>query len=263
MSYVFATTAHAPELERLRALEAAFDPPTRRWLRDAAGLAEGWRCVEVGAGAGSIAAWLAAEVGGGGEVAALDIDARFLAGLGAPNLRVVEADVRRAPLPAGEHDLAHARFVLIHQADAASAVRAMLGLVRPGGWLALEEPDFSAARALAGPPELRAAFERVHRAIAAMFAARGMDHAYGARIPVLLQELGLEAITVENDAPLDRGGGPIARMMAMSTRQLGAKYLATGLCSEADLDGYAAFAADPSCWATYHGTVRGAGSRPR
>ena len=48
----------------------------------------------------------------------------------------------------------------------------------------------------------------------------------------------------------------------MSTRQLRDIYLATGQATANDVDLYLAFAADPSCWATYHGVVRGAGKRP-
>jgi 2-polyprenyl-3-methyl-5-hydroxy-6-metoxy-1,4-benzoquinol methylase len=46
-------------------LAAAFDPGTIRHLQDR-GVATGWRCLEVGGGGGSIAAWLAARVGPAG-----------------------------------------------------------------------------------------------------------------------------------------------------------------------------------------------------
>jgi hypothetical protein len=48
-------------------------------------------------------------------------------------------------------------------------------------------------------------------------------------------------------------------MMAMSTRALAAKYLATGLATPADIAGYAALASDPMSSAVYHGVVRGIG----
>ena len=61
---------------RLAALEAVFDSGTIRYL-DGIGVGDGWRCLEVGAGGGSIAAWLARRVGAGGCVLATDIDTRF------------------------------------------------------------------------------------------------------------------------------------------------------------------------------------------
>src|SRR5262245_43924512 len=203
-AYVFQGTAHAPELERLRALERAFDRGTRRWLLST-GVGPGWRCLEVGAGAGSIARWLGEAVGGDGRVVALDRDARFLADVSAPNLEVVEADIRTAQVAPRAYDLVNARFLLIHLADWAAALDAMIRCVKPGGWLVLEEPDFSSARVYAGDAELRAAFANVGRAVEAMFARRGMDHAFGARLPALLQELeagrGFHEISVENDLP--------------------------------------------------------------
>jgi ubiquinone/menaquinone biosynthesis C-methylase UbiE len=57
-------------LARLRSLEDWLDPGTIRHLR-ARGAGAGWRCLEVGAGAGSVARWLSAAVGSGGDVLAI------------------------------------------------------------------------------------------------------------------------------------------------------------------------------------------------
>ena len=47
---------------RLDALEALFDPSTFRHLTDL-GIAPGWSCWEIGAGAPSVPRWLASQVG--------------------------------------------------------------------------------------------------------------------------------------------------------------------------------------------------------
>src|SRR5262245_437675 len=52
------------ELERLRLLEGMSDPFSIHCLRQL-GIQPGWRCLEVGAGAGSIAGWLADQAGAG------------------------------------------------------------------------------------------------------------------------------------------------------------------------------------------------------
>src|SRR5215831_5317390 len=67
--------------------------------------------------------------------------------------------------------------------------------------------------ALAGPREVREPVGRVNAAIAHMLTARGMDHAFGARIPALLREGRLQWSAVENEAPVAK---PIAAMMQMS-----------------------------------------------
>jgi SAM-dependent methyltransferase len=254
--YVFTETRPDAELERLRALEGVFDTATRHCLL-AAGLEPGWRCLEVGPGAGSIARWLSDTVTEAGHVLAVDLNSRFLSGNSKANLEVREADIRTASLQAESMDIAHARFVLIHVPLWREAMAAMIASLKPGGWIVLEEPDFSSSRALAGPPDLRRAFENVHRAIEAMFRQRGMDYAFGARLPTLLQEHDFDSISIENDAAIVAGGSPHARMMAMSTLQLAEKYIATGLASREDIELYGRFAADPACWATYHATIRG------
>jgi hypothetical protein len=99
-------------------------------------------------------------------------------------------------------------------------------------------------------------------AIEAMFAQRTMDFAFGARLPAILQEHGLEAMAFENDAPMVPGGSAFAKMMGMSANQLRDKYIATRSATDQGVEQYGAFTADPSCWATYHGTVRAIGRKP-
>ena len=81
-SYIFDNAAEEPTTQRFASLEALYDPRTIRFL-EATGVGPGWRCLEVGGGSGSIAAWLADRVGGAGHVLVTDIDPRFLAGLAA------------------------------------------------------------------------------------------------------------------------------------------------------------------------------------
>src|SRR4051812_14227124 len=88
-TYVF-DQAWTKERERLTALESLFDASSRRLLADL-GVGAGWRCLEVGAGAGGIARWLADRVGDTGRVVATDLDTRFLDGSG--NLDVRTHDV--------------------------------------------------------------------------------------------------------------------------------------------------------------------------
>ena len=63
------------EDDRLDLLEHIFDPLSRR-RRDL--VQPGWRCLEVGAGRGSMAVWLAQRVGESGHVVATDIDLTYL-----------------------------------------------------------------------------------------------------------------------------------------------------------------------------------------
>ena len=70
--YAFPNAAQG-QRERLQALEAVLDPGTVQQLGDR-GVGLEWACLEVGAGAGSIARWLAEQVGPHGRVLATDLN---------------------------------------------------------------------------------------------------------------------------------------------------------------------------------------------
>src|SRR5690349_9383854 len=110
--YAFAR-GWGPQDERLAALERQLDPVSQAVIGQL-GLAAGWRCWEAGAGRGSMAAWLADQVTGGGSVVATDIDISSLPGLHQANITVVRHDLEHEEIPAGEFDLIHARLVLEH-----------------------------------------------------------------------------------------------------------------------------------------------------
>jgi SAM-dependent methyltransferase len=139
---------HDRELEphRLALLEHHADPTTAQRLQ-ATGLGTGWRCLEVGAGRGSIARWLANQVGPSGEVLALDLDTNLLAGLDQPNIEVVCSDVLDVELPEASFDLIHTRLVLMHIPERRRAIERMVSLLAPGGWLVVEELDWMALKA--------------------------------------------------------------------------------------------------------------------
>ncbi|WP_299490775.1 methyltransferase domain-containing protein [Acaryochloris sp. IP29b_bin.137] len=252
--YIFTETQYVQELERLQVIEKIFDPTSHQRLKST-GINTNWRCLEVGAGAGSITQWMADIVGEKGQVVAVDLDTRFVANLEASNVEVVEGDIQHLPLDKQSFDLVHARYVLIHNPDVHKVLSKLLELVKPGGWIVLEEPDFAAARALAGEDFACQAVNNVNRAIEQMFTARGMDYGLGAKLPALLQSYGLQSFAVEVDTHLSQGGSGIATMMNMSTRQLAEKYLATGAVTQADIDHYGRFAEDSNSWAIYYATV--------
>src|SRR5215203_1459158 len=93
MNYVF----DADDRARLEAAEELLDDGTQRLL-ERLGLTEGWQCLEVGAGGGSIALWLSEGVGPRGHVLATDLDTRALEQIARPNLEVMRHDVVRDEL---------------------------------------------------------------------------------------------------------------------------------------------------------------------
>ena len=78
--------------DRLETLEVSCDPYTASHL-DKIGVAPGWHCLEVGAGAGSVTRMLCDRVGPDGHVLAVDLEPTLLADLSLPNLEVRRLDV--------------------------------------------------------------------------------------------------------------------------------------------------------------------------
>jgi len=129
------------EGERLRLLERIADPRTERLLNQA-GVDAGWRCAELGAGAGSVCRWLSDRVGETGSVVAVDRDVRLLSDVRSrPNVDVVESDLADLVLACGEFDLIHARNVFMHVPDADDVIARLAKGLRPGGVMVLEEGD--------------------------------------------------------------------------------------------------------------------------
>src|SRR2546423_4597745 len=128
------------EQARLRVLADLRDPSTCRRLT-AVGIAPGWRCCDVGSGAGTIAAWMAEQVGSEGSVVSIDVDTRFQP----PSSNTIEVrtlDITSEPIGDAEFDLVHARAVLEHVAEREAVLDNMIAAARPGGWVVATDADW-------------------------------------------------------------------------------------------------------------------------
>jgi SAM-dependent methyltransferase len=197
-TYFAATAAAETELDRLRDLEAMRDPATIRRFEDI-GVTRGWRCVEIGAGGGSIARWLAARVGPTGKVVAADMDPRFLGPLSElDNVEVRRLDITTDDVEPETYDLVHCRCLLMHLDDPSAAIERMVAGLRPDGVLFVEDPDM-APRAAVDPDHPRVALnERVGGAVREGLASRGIfTMTFGRRLPGLLERAGLRHVDNE------------------------------------------------------------------
>jgi SAM-dependent methyltransferase len=221
---------------RLAALSALFDGSTSRHLQQL-GLGPGWRVWEVGAGGPGVPGWLAQQVGPTGEVLATDLDPSWLRASAAPaQLRVRRHDVGSDPPPPGPFDLVHARLVLVHVPQRDRALAAMASVLRPGGWLVVEEADpalqprvcledAGAAQHLAN--RLKTAFRR-------LMADRGVDLAYGRTLPRRLREAGLSDVGADGYFPIT---GPACLELERATiAQIRGRLVAAGLATDAEID---------------------------
>src|SRR5215469_13760544 len=243
--YVHATAAFDDELSRLHLLETRYDPSTFRRLAMFGPLA-GARCLEVGAGAGSVTRWLAARAGPSGQVVATDTNPRFLAHL-ETGVEVRRHDILADPLEPGRYDLAHCRALLLHLPDPRQAVRNIAAAVRPGGWLLIEDADYVSLVA-ADPAHTRAArFDLTVRKLTTFFAASGaVDLFFGRRLPSLVTAAGLAETGSEAIACHRRGSSGEAELLRRSVERISPLALKHGVAGQEELDAVSAAAADPS-----------------
>ncbi|HUR51234.1 MAG TPA: methyltransferase domain-containing protein [Mycobacteriales bacterium] len=212
-AYVFDQAWHA-ERARLEALEQIWDPATTRLLTRV-GVRAGWRCLEVGAGAGSTARWLARCVGSHGCVVATDLDTRHLLPLQAEGVQALRHDILRDGTFEGSFDLVHARLVVEHVG--VEALPRLVECLRPGGILVVEDLDFCSAVA-ADADNL---FERVLEALLEAMTSHGFDPWLGRRLGRELEEAGLTAVEVTAHTGVLRGGSLEAEFYRLSLISLG------------------------------------------
>jgi SAM-dependent methyltransferase len=228
--YALANAADAAA-DRFGILQACYDPVSRAGIVRT-GVAQGKHCLEVGAGGGSMAAWLAGLVGPTGRVVATDLDMRRIdPGLsGLANVRTIEHDIVRDPLPGNGFDLIHARLVLLHLPERREVLARLADALAPGGRLVIEDFDCGWTPVLAERrPGQAALFTEVHRAFLALLAGAGADVAWGRRLYQAVLELGLEDVTGTVAAHAWRGSGTGIGLHRANTTQLSEELIASGL----------------------------------
>jgi len=221
---------------RMQVLARLYDAPTQLALART-GVTTGWHCLEVGGGGGSVARWLAQRVGPAGRVLCTDINTRIIEGHrgAAPgNLEVALHDIARDPLPQTAFDLVHVRLVLIHVPERELALERMVGALKPGGWLVVEDFDTASME-----PDTRVnQYETPLPTAAAVrkFLSHSHDGYFGRRLHGRFRTLGLTEVSAEARLVMfDRRNGG-AELMRVNFEQLGPDLIAAGLITQRQID---------------------------
>jgi Methyltransferase domain len=243
------------EFERLRLLEAWGDPDTHTVLRTV-GLRPTWRCLEIGAGAGSVARWLSGQCADG-SVVAVDTDTRYCGPPDRDNLSWRTDDIRAIDFPAGSFDLVHSRLTFCHLTERESLVGTAARWLAPGGWLVIGDPMCMPAAGSVHEP-----IRRFFGALEAGWHAQGSDMTRWAQtIPSQLARAGLRDIGVLTRANCLGDTGPYGALAFANLRQEGAYLVGRGLLSQADVDAVIALCAGPGFTDLRSITVYGWGRR--
>lgn len=214
------------EDDRLSGLAEAFDQASRSVLRSL-GLDGTWKCLDVGAGTGTLSSWLAGMTTGPGRVCAVDRDVRFLRRLPTTGLEIIEADITDLAFDPGQFDLVHARFVLMHLRQRDELLPRLASWVKPGGLLVLSD-----SLAVGGETSPYAPYRQTVQSLWQMLANTiGTDRHYAARYPQALTDIGLVEIGTDMHLPVVGLDAGFSRFLNLTLRQSRDNLLADGLQS--------------------------------
>ncbi len=232
MGYVLRRRDDADELGHLRKLAQAYDSRTFEVL-DQIGIRVGWRCLEVGAGIGSVARWLAYRVGDTGYVLATDAEPRLPPDMTLPHLKSIEHNVVVNDLP-GEFDLVHIRFLLDTLPERQAVLTKLIAAARDGGWVVIEEFDLGSLGPVAGSAKATKRFATVAAAYRRWLTAAGSDVRFGGKGRALLErDLPANEVRAGIYGSVRRSGTIEARTWRGSVEQAKAGMVKANLVSSA------------------------------
>lgn len=245
------------EHERLSLLEDTVDTFSMAAIRGA-GFSRGFRCLEIGAGSGSIASWLARETGDPALVTTTDIDPRLLKPLEDVGIRVLQHDVVTDEFPAGSFDIIHARAVLEHVAQREQVLDRIVPWLAPEGILVVVDCASFPISSSQNPT-----FRRAIQAYVDVLALTGTDYEWARTFPEPLQRHGYRDIGVSAIVPTVQGATPMAEFWSLSLETVRPRLLAAKLMDDEEINQAQRLLADPKFFDLGPGFLAAWGRRPQ
>lgn len=183
------------ELQRLQLQSRLWEPAGRELLARIPAAAPGSRALDLGCGVMGWLRLLSEWAGPQGWVMGADIDEKmldnakvFLESERLGNVELVCDDLFRTGLPAASFDLVHSRFQIAPLGRGAEQMATYSKLLKPGGWLVVEDPEMGSWRVNPQAPAVAELIELIDRG----FLAAGGDFNAGRALPDLFRAQGLE-----------------------------------------------------------------------
>jgi len=258
-TYIF-DTASELGLQHMRLLESMLDAPTTAFL-DELDIRPGQRCLDLGAGGGSITRWLAERTGPEGTVVAVDTDTDHLTDQ--PGVEIHRRDINDGLPVDGPFDVIHARLLLLHLPRREVVFKTLLEALAPGGWLVLGEFSGTPLHALAAPSHADAElFERIQRlSLEVVAPARGIDLGWADRVEDHMVAAGLveiDSLEWSRTTP----GGSAGCLLHGNLNEQAAPLLREAGASDDELQRYRRLMEDPAFRAWFYRFVSIRGRRP-
>lgn len=231
-------TSSTNELERLRLQARVWEPEAIAML-DRIGIQPGWKCLDMGCGAMGILGPLSERGGPTGHVVGVDVDSKQLAAArefvqanGLANVEILERDAYNANLPHASFDFVHIRFVFAPVGRDAALLKEALDLLRPGGILAIQEPDAAPWNCYPAHP----AWDILKTAILNAFRSGGGDFDAGTRMFAMLRHAGMEDVQIRSAVIALQDTHPYKRLPIQFATSLRKRILDGKILTETELD---------------------------
>lgn len=229
--------------EQHRCIATAHDPMTTDRLA-ALGVTDGWHCLDVGLGGGTIARWLADRVAPTGSVLATDVKPTDVGSH--PTLTTTVHDITTDPVPEDRFDLVVVRLLLQHLPQREEVVRKLVRALKPGGWLQVDEFDTSYEPVLLAPDERSARlYEKFLAAKKEAMRAAGGDPEWGRKAARVMRAAGLVDVDPRPYVRLRHPGSADLQLQLHHTHHLRDQLLSVGMTDE-ELAEVRAVMRDPS-----------------
>ncbi|GAA2601150.1 methyltransferase domain-containing protein [Dactylosporangium fulvum] len=225
------------------------------------GVESGWTCLDLGAGAGTIATWLAGQVSPSGLVVAVDQDPRHIRTHQLIDVRI--ADITVVDLGTDVYDLVHARLLFMHLPQREDLLRRAAAALKPGGVLVVSDWDCRRLdeMLLRSTTDVAEAFLAFQTALVGLAVDNGASADWANRLPLAMLDTGLVDVTAKVHNELWRGGEAGCLLHACNSRQMEAALLSRGVTAE-QLAVLREGMADPATVAWSYPMVTAIGRRP-
>lgn len=229
--------AAASERDRLVAQALALKP-IAEWLLDRLPVVQGDRVVDVACGPVGILDLLGERVGSAGSVCGLDREprmiemARELAAQRAQTVELVVGDAAAPELRHADYDVVHARFLLINIVNVQEILAEMTRLARPGGVVAVQEPD--CAYWVCDPPH--PAWDRLLDVAFTTWRVQGRDAGIGRTLGRRLRRAGLEDVSTQCHVIRTKAGDTLQKNLLGVVSAAKPLIIESGVYDEAGVD---------------------------
>jgi SAM-dependent methyltransferase len=203
------------------------------------GLQPGASALDLGCGPAGALELLSQRVGPTGRVVGVDVHPahaalarKMVVERGLDNVEVIEGDARGTGLPPAAFDVVHARLLLVNIPDPEAVIAEMERLVKPGGWVILDEADGGAH--ICFPP--LAAWDRITEIFQDGFRADGADLMIGRKLTKLLLDAGLTDVGTDGRADVYPASHPRRTIVADLVQSMRDKLVQRGIASFAELE---------------------------